>query len=216
MRCNAHARRGDCLEVELVEQGGAPSRAQDGARTGKGRTAAAARRDGRGAGREVRRLLLLRHASAASGAPDAARPLLPRGRAEAVRIAARLAGLGPPPAAVLCSPARRARETFELVRQVLEPAPPLRLENALYLASPRAILDALGDLAPAVESALVVGHNPGLEDLARALARDGDPVLRRVLRGGLPPAALAVLDLDAHDWGALEVARGRLVALETP
>jgi phosphohistidine phosphatase len=210
MGCDAHARRGDRLEVELVEQGGSPSRAPGpGAREDR-RGARGPRRGG------VRRLLLLRHASAARGAPDAARALDARGRAEAERIAARLAGLGAPPAAALCSPARRARETFEAVRRALDPAPALRLEDALYLASPSAILAVLGGLAPAVESALVVGHNPGLEDLARALARAGDPVLRRALRSGLAPAALAVLDVDADDWRALEGAPARLVAFEAP
>jgi phosphohistidine phosphatase len=168
----------------------------------------------------VKRLLLLRHASAASGSPDAARPLDARGRGEAERIAARLAQLGPPPDAALCSPARRARQTVEAVRRALAPAPALRIEAELYLASPRAILDVVGALEPAIERALVVGHNPGLEELARELAesapRAGERALRRALRGGLGTGALAVFEIDADEWAALEAAPARLVALERP
>ena len=71
----------------------------------------------------MKRVLLLRHASAGEGAPDAERPLSERGREEAARIAERLASLLPPPEVALCSTARRARETFEALRAVLAPPP---------------------------------------------------------------------------------------------
>jgi phosphohistidine phosphatase len=176
-------------------------------------------KDGARAGRAVKRLLLLRHASAASGRPDAARPLDGRGRVEAERIGRRIATLGPAPEAALSSPARRARETLEAVLPALDPTPVPRLEDALYLASPRSILAVVGALAPTLASVLVVAHNPGLEDLARELAQGAvaaDAALHRALRGGLPPATLVALELDTDDWEALECAPARLVALLGP
>jgi len=162
----------------------------------------------------VKRLALLRHASAADGVPDAERPLDARGRAQADGLAARLPALGPAPAIALCSTARRARETWERIGAALVPAPALRLESGLYLATPAAIARTLAALDAAVPSALVIGHNPGLEALARALARGGEAARR--LRAGLAPAALAIFELEVDDWLAVEAAPARLLAFEAP
>jgi phosphohistidine phosphatase len=161
-------------------------------------------------------LALLRHASATEGAPDALRPLDTRGREEARRIAASLVSVAPRPEVALCSPARRARETFEILRPALDPEPPLRTEEELYLASAGRLRAVLRRLAPEVSRALLVGHNPGLEDLARELGSDGRAELHDALHRGLPPAGLVVLEVEAEDWSELGGARGRLVAFETP
>jgi phosphohistidine phosphatase len=164
----------------------------------------------------MKQLALLRHASATGGVPDAQRPLDTRGREEARRIAASLVSLAPRPEVALCSPARRARETFEILRQAFDPEPQLRTEEELYLASTDRLRAVLRRLAPALSRALLVGHNPGLEELARELGRDGRRELRDALERGLPPAGLVILELEAEDWSELEIARGRLVAFETP
>jgi phosphohistidine phosphatase len=164
---------------------------------------------------EVKRLLLLRHAHAAEGTPDAERPLDERGRAEAARIGPRIAALGRPELA-LCSSARRARETFEAARRALSPAPELRLEDALYLAPAERLLESLSELDGSLARILLVAHNPGLEALARGLASGGAPEALERLRRGLPPAGLAVLDLDLADWSDVPDARGLLVACERP
>ena len=164
----------------------------------------------------MKRLLLLRHASAGDGPSDAERPLSERGRGEARRIAERLARIAPPPEVALCSTARRARETFEAVRAVLAPSPRLHLEDALYLASAAQIRERVAGLEAAVAAALVIGHNPGLEGAARELAPEGAPPALRALRGGLAPAALVVIDLDVADWEAVASVAGRLVSVEAP
>src|ERR1700747_2679052 len=121
----------------------------------------------------MRRLLLLRHAKsswAEPGASDHARALNRRGQEAAPRIGAYLARHRLIPDAVLCSTARRTRETWELVAAEAPAAPPPpTFAERLYDATPRTLLDVFRRADPAAESLLVVGHNPGLQEVATAL-----------------------------------------------
>jgi phosphohistidine phosphatase len=157
----------------------------------------------------MRTLVIMRHAEAADRSPsgDHARVLSPRGRAHARRMAGWLAAQNLAPEVVLCSNAARAVETLEALRPELGDAE-IRTEPALYLASPEQVLAMIHDLS-ASESALVIGHNPGLQIVARKLVEDGPARAR--LEGRFPPAAVAVLRWPSDDSAVAE-----LVHMVTP
>lgn len=118
------------------------------------------------------RLTLLRHAKAEplqSGGQDFDRPLTSRGIEQAAEAAAQLAHLRHPPTLLLSSTARRTRQTAEAVRKALQlPAQRLVLDDRLYLARVRTLREVLRELGSG-EHVLLVGHNPGLSELARQL-----------------------------------------------
>lgn len=165
----------------------------------------------------MRRLMLLRHAMAepADGFADFDRPLTARGRSAAQAIASWIAQNGMTPDLALISPARRAIETWEIVAASLADSPLVRHDRMLYGASDKILLAAIGKAAERRQNILIVGHNPGLEQLANGLARSGnEPDLQR-LRIGLPAGALAVIGFAASRWKQI-AANGRLEALVTP
>ncbi|MGA3156221.1 MAG: histidine phosphatase family protein [Steroidobacteraceae bacterium] len=121
----------------------------------------------------MRELILLRHAHA-EAAPlegnDADRPLSARGRAEASHAAARLLALGLVPDLVLFSPAVRTRETAEILRTALGlPLQAFREVGALYLAAPPILRLQIAAVEPNIHRLMIIGHNPGLSELADAL-----------------------------------------------
>ncbi|MER7467042.1 histidine phosphatase family protein [Streptomyces sp. NPDC097981] len=143
----------------------------------------------------ARRLVLLRHAKSAwpDGVPDHDRPLGPRGLRDAPaagRLLARSVGV---PDLVLCSPARRARETWDLAATELDRTPPVRHDPRLYAADVRDLLDVIRAVPPEVATLLLVGHNPGLEELVLLVAGAavGDALER--VRTKFPTSAVAVL-----------------------
>lgn len=141
----------------------------------------------------MRELILLRHAHAepaGAGQADLDRPLSPEGLAEAEAAGRWLAAQGLVPDCVLCSPARRTRETLEAVLGVIGYVEQ-RLEDGIYEAT-AGTLAALADSQREAERLLLVGHNPGLEHLA-ALLHSGQSGDYR----GLPPGAIVVLGLPA-------------------
>jgi phosphohistidine phosphatase len=167
----------------------------------------------------VRRLLVLRHAKSSWGEPalaDHDRPLNARGERAAALVGARLAQSPQLPDLVLCSTAVRARETAARVLAALPEPPPVRFEEVLYLADPCVWIERLQRVDDTVGCVLVVGHNPGLEDLVAALLGDAKESARRRLAHGLPTAALAELELPIATWAALERGVGRLVAFTRP
>jgi phosphohistidine phosphatase SixA len=141
----------------------------------------------------MRELILLRHAHAVSALPgqaDLDRPLSPEGLAEAEAAGRWLAEHGLVPDCALCSPARRTRETLEAVLGVVGYVDQ-RLEPSIYEATPGALI-ALADAHCDTERLLVIGHNPGLEQLV-ALLHSGQSGDYR----GMPPGGIAVLTLPA-------------------
>jgi phosphohistidine phosphatase len=150
------------------------------------------------------RLLLLRHAKSSWDAPelpDRERPLAVRGRRAAARRGAWLAERRLRVDRVLCSPSRRTRETLALL--ALDPEIPVHFAEWLYLASARTLLARLRRLAKNVRSVLVIGHDPGLDQLAQRLAGGGRPQALRRLAKGFPTGALAELRVPDAGWRAL-------------
>jgi phosphohistidine phosphatase len=163
----------------------------------------------------VRDLLLLRHAKSSwddPELPDRERPLAPRGRRDAGRIARHLRRAGSTPDLVLCSPATRTRETLELVRPALGDAAVL-LEDELYAAPAGRLLERVHRVPDSVASLMLIGHNPGLQDLALLLAASGDELER--LRTKFPTAALATLAFD-EGWDRLARSAAALTAYVVP
>jgi phosphohistidine phosphatase len=162
----------------------------------------------------MRTLILLRHAKAvrAHEAPsDKARSLTPRGRRDAAAAGAAMEDAGLKPTLALVSTAQRTRETVEhgLANFVTEQ----RFEDALYHAAPQSIWDAFN--ASDAESIVVVGHNPGIGELASVLihqAHDGSR-LAREFSGHFPTAAFAAFEVKGD---LLEAAGPRLIAAWKP
>jgi phosphohistidine phosphatase len=169
----------------------------------------------------VKRLYLLRHAKAVPADPerdDFARELTVRGMHDAASMARYLRKNEMVPDLLLVSGAARTRQTAELVRRELEVRAEWR--DTLYLAEPGKILAQVHALAASLASVMVVGHNPGIEDLASLLAREPvrrkERVRRDVLEEKFPTAALAVLDFDVAKWRELKPGEGKLVDFVRP
>ena len=165
----------------------------------------------------MRRVYLLRHAKSSwkdRSLADRDRPLSRRGMRAATAVAGFLEAEGIRPDLVLCSPARRTRETLERVEAAFGVRVETRLEERLYGASEAELLARLGALPEGVDSVMVIGHNPGLEQLALALAFEGAGLAR--MREKYPTAALATIDLPADNWSAIERGSGELVTYVRP
>ena len=164
----------------------------------------------------MRTLYLLRHAKSSWADPalsDHERPLAPRGRRDAKRIATHLLELGIAPELVLCSTAVRTRETLELLRPALDAAT-VELEAALYAAWAETLLERLRAVPDERRSVMLIGHNPGLEDLALMLASAG-PERDRV-EEKFPTAALATLRTPTASWKELSPGGAVLAAYVVP
>ncbi len=160
--------------------------------------------------------MLLRHAKSAwpEGVADHRRPLAGRGRKAAPAIAAYMAEHGLVPDLALVSTARRAQETWELVAEALPRGIDVRDAVGIYEVSAKAILGVIRGVEPSIHNLLLVGHNPGMAELALMLAGEGEALAR--LHEKFPTAALAVIDFDAGQWSEIEPGRGRLVQFVTP
>lgn len=169
----------------------------------------------------MKRLYLLRHAKAVPPDPrleDHDRELTVRGMHDAGAMARYMRKNGFMPDLVLSSTAARTRQTAELVLREMEARADYRA--ALYLAEPGKILALVQAASNSVAGVMVVGHNPGMEELATLLARE--PVRRKerarrdVLEEKYPTAALAVLEFDVEKWRDLRPGEGELVDFVRP
>lgn len=166
----------------------------------------------------MRRLMLLRHAKterAAPGERDRDRKLMKRGRADAPAIGAYMAHHGFLPDLALVSPAKRAQETWALVAAAFAKAPRMITDERIYNASPETLIGAIGETRKA-HTLAVVGHNPGLHNLALQLIAAGDVDMRKALNDKLPTAGLVVIDLPVDDWALLHPQAGRLERFVSP
>jgi phosphohistidine phosphatase len=167
----------------------------------------------------MKRLVLLRHAKSSQGSArqdDHERAIHPRGERAAAAVGVFLAQEGVRPELVLCSSARRTLETWRRVGRELGGDPELSIERELYLAPAPALLERLRRVDDAVSCVLVVGHNPGTEDLARALAGRGDAQALAQLREKFPTAAVADLRIRSHRWSDLAPGVAELRSFATP
>ena len=175
----------------------------------------------------MRRLMLLRHAKTEHDAPsghDQDRRLDERGQLDAAAIGTWIARHPPLPDAVLVSTAVRARQTWEIARDAMkdtvrEQLPQLRVEllDELYGAEPAQLLRIIR-LAEVTDPArlMLIGHNPGMHELALMLAGSGDAAAKKSLEENLPTAGLAVLDFAIDSWNEVAFRRGKLVRFTSP
>jgi phosphohistidine phosphatase len=157
-------------------------------------------------------LTLLRHAKSGWDNPvmrDFDRPLNPRGRRAARTVAMEMRRLGLTFDRVVASPARRVVETIEEVEQAFGPLA-ARYEPRVYLASREMLLDVVHETPETVERLLLVGHNPGLEAFALALAPDNGTSLRSEMAVKYPTATLAEIAVPAERWADLGLGTGEM------
>ena len=163
----------------------------------------------------MKHLHLLRHAKSSwddPDLPDSERPLNKRGRRAAKTMARHMRDEGVAPQLVLCSPALRTRQTLERI----EPALGKRLvqvEPSLYGAGVGVLLEHVRAVPETIDSVLVIGHNPGLQDLAVGLARPGPAT--QELAAKFPTAALATLAFRGR-WADLDAGAAELVGYVRP
>jgi phosphohistidine phosphatase len=164
----------------------------------------------------MRRLLLLRHAKAGRpfGLADPDRPINARGAASARLIGGYLARHGLLPGRVLCSPARRTRDTFAEMASQWPTVPEVDYDERLYLTPPGTIMAAIREQDAA--SVMLIGHNPDLHAAAELLIASGDIAMRERLREKFPTCALAVIDFAADAWSGIHEHSGRLDRFVTP
>lgn len=154
----------------------------------------------------ARQLFLLRHAKSSWEDPslaDTDRPLAPRGRRALPDLQRHLWESEARIGLVMCSPARRTRETWEGVRAGVRGQVEERFEPGVYGASRTDLLGLIRAVAESESSVLIVGHNPGIEELADGLVGSGEPAARKRLRDGFPTGGLAKL-LVPNAWGELD------------
>ena len=178
----------------------------------------------------MRHLMLLRHAKTERDSPtgnDRDRRLNARGHDDAPTLGRYLAAHRLVPQCVLVSPATRARETWDLVKDELPGTPPHYVVQELYGADPTELLHIVRIAPQLVEGAstdrlMIVGHNPGLHEFALALTWTGDAKSAKVdasyrtLTDNLPTTGLAMISFGLDDWADLSFGRGRLERLISP
>jgi phosphohistidine phosphatase len=169
----------------------------------------------------MRRLLLLRHAKAESTSPsgsDRDRALAPRGRKDAAELGAWLAARQAfQPDLALVSTAARARETWDIIRQPMSAASQATHLPDLYGADASQLLAIIRSFI-AVDSGrlMIIGHNPGLHELALGLLGGGALAGRAALADNLPTSALAVIDFAVESWDGAAFGDGQLAQFVSP
>ena len=171
----------------------------------------------------MRRLMLLRHAKTEADAPtgrDQDRRLDERGRTDAAEIGGWIARHPPFPDFVQVSPAVRAKQTWELAWEAMKEcvtAPQVEFLPDLYAAEPGQMLEIIRTASVTDPKRLmVVGHNPGMHELALMLTGSGDVAASKALADNLPTSGLAVFDFATEDWNEVAFRRGKLVLFVSP
>ena len=164
------------------------------------------------------RLLLLRHAKAIpyAGRDDYERTLTERGRADAQMAAAYIARQTPGPDLLIHSGAARTKETAEIVLRGLPPGIEISIEPEIYEAGRASLLQLVRDLPDDSPNVLIVGHNPGMADLARLLAGRGEAGAGAKMSVKFPTSGLAVIEFPTHAWKRASPGGGNLIAFVTP
>jgi phosphohistidine phosphatase len=166
-----------------------------------------------------RQLLLLRHAKSSwddPGLADHERPLAPRGERACGLLADHFREIGLAPDLVLCSSAERAVRTLEGVREGLPPNTEVEIDGGIYGAGPSILLRRLRGLDDEIGSAMLVGHNPAIEELALGLAGEGgDAEARGRMESKYPTGGVASLGFD-DAWRDLDWGGARLESFVVP
>jgi len=161
----------------------------------------------------MKTLLVMRHGKAQEDAPkgDKARVLVERGEREAALMGRVIKKLGLKPDAVVSSDAARARGTAEIAAEAAGFDGKIKLVPDIYAAGLDDLLEVVSTLSDDWDNVLIVGHNPGFEDLSAALAEEGTETPE------LPTAAVARLEFDkAKKWKDVKEGSGKLVEVYRP
>ena len=164
-------------------------------------------------------LSLLRHAKSSWRNPtlaDRDRPLATRGETDAPLMGRAMAERGIGPDLVLCSSARRTRDTLALVLPELKIEPKIVYEDALYHATPAEMLDMLRAVQPGSSRVMMVAHNPEIQSLSLDLVGSGPKHLRDRLREKYPTAGLTVINFESGLWSNVAVNSGTLNLFLSP
>jgi phosphohistidine phosphatase len=167
----------------------------------------------------MKTLLLLRHAKAEPDSPtgeDFDRPLAVRGRTDAGRMGAWLAGRGLLPELIVTSPSARTTETVRFLQERLPRHLKVMEEPTIYLGSAAKLLACIHGLAEAIDVAMIVAHNPGMGELALELARRGPRTGIERMEEKFPTCALAIFESDVARWDEIERKTSRLIDFYTP
>lgn len=171
----------------------------------------------------MRRLMLLRHAKTETDSPsgqDHDRRLDDRGRSDAGEIGHWISRNPPFPDLVLVSSAVRAQQTWNLVWEAMKeraPSPGVETVGEIYGAEPAELLQIVRMASHSDPKRLMlVGHNPGMHELALMLTGHGDKAARKALENNLPTSGFAVLDFDIDDWADVAFQRGTLALFVSP
>ncbi|MFF3323440.1 SixA phosphatase family protein [Streptomyces sp. NPDC002889] len=166
---------------------------------------------------DSRRLVVLRHAKSAwpDGVADHERPLAPRGRRDAPAAGRRLRETDCLPDLVVCSTARRTRGTWDLVSEELGTAAQVVHDERLYGASAAELLGVVRETPAHVRTLLLIGHNPGVQDLVLTLAGRAEGHALERTRTKFPTCAIAVLRVPGP-WSGLEPGAARLTEMVVP
>jgi len=167
----------------------------------------------------VKTLTLLRHAKSGWDDPvarDFDRPLNARGRRAAVTMGRHVRDLQLRFDAVVASPATRVDETVVEFERGLGRALMPAWDRRLYLAAPTTLLDVVHECGAGAESLLLVGHNPGLEELTLLLVPEDGSALREAVAEKYPTATLAELTFNTDDWATVTAGSGRLTRFIRP
>jgi len=171
----------------------------------------------------MRRLMLFRHAKTENDAPsgkDRDRRLDRRGEADAAEMGNWI-GRNPPFAdLVLVSTAVRAHQTWDLAWAAMAksaPPPKVELVPEIYSAEPAHLLQTIHSVSASdPQRIMLVGHNPGMHELAIALTGSGDASLRKALIDNMPTAGIAVFDFSVDNWNDVSFQQGKLVSFVSP
>jgi phosphohistidine phosphatase len=162
----------------------------------------------------MKTVTLFRHAK--SGQKDGAaiedfdRPLAPRGLKAAPKMGMAMRERKLRPDLILCSPSVRTRETLSLAGpEAWDAHPPVRFEERLYEAGAGTLFEMLRELPDKIGHVMIVGHNPGLQELAAALTPAGNRA-RLAFQEKLPTGALVSFDFDTERWRGLQPGMGQL------
>jgi len=164
-------------------------------------------------------LSLLRHAKSSwknPGMADRDRPLAMRGIADAPLMGRAMTERGIDPDLVLCSSARRTRDTLALVLPELKVEPKVVYEDALYHAGAAEMLEMLRGVQPGASRLMLVGHNPEIHALALDLVGSGPQHYRDKLEDKYPTAGLVVVNFTSGGWQGVTVNSGELKLFLTP
>ena len=171
----------------------------------------------------MRRLMLLRHAKTETDAPsgrDHDRRLDERGHSDAAEMGRWIARNPPFPDLVLVSSAMRTRQTWDLAWKEMKdrvPPPEIEVLDELYGAEPTQLLQIVRMASAADPKRLMlIGHNPGMHEIAMMLAGSGDKAGRKALEDNLPTSGLAIIDFDIDDWTDVAFRHGKLVLFVSP